>query len=173
MAQPAEAKLGPTLPIPWPENAEIKTHARNGHCKKVQYEFEHPDIYVMPVMNCKCSIYENWGHLSSPLFYLFNSVLRCFSGSEFEEREHSLTWPCRYTPKPKFRFTCGKDGLTQYELGQHVIVHRFCLACGTSMGPVGAPGRPFNGLVVVNARTIDGVDLDRLELQKHDGRSRQ
>jgi hypothetical protein len=33
------------------------------------------------------------------------------------------------------------------------------------MGLVGAPGGPFDGLVVVNARTIDGVDLDRLELR--------
>jgi hypothetical protein len=111
--------------------------------------------------------------LSSPLLYLFNWVLRCFSGSEFEEREHSLTRPRRYTPKPKFRFTSGEDGLTRYEFRQHVVTHRFCSTCGTSMGPVGAPGGPFDALVVINVRTIDGVDLDRLEFQKHDRRSRR
>jgi hypothetical protein len=41
------------------------------------------------------------------------------------------------------------------------------------MGPVGALGGPFDGLVVIYARAIDGVGLDRLELQKHDGRSRR
>ncbi|KAJ7749606.1 hypothetical protein B0H14DRAFT_2326236, partial [Mycena olivaceomarginata] len=101
------------------------------HCKKVRYEFEHPEIYAMPVMNCNCSIYEARGHLLvrppllSSFLYIFNS----------------------------------------YEFRQYVVTHRFCLTCGTSMGLVGAPGGPFDGLVVVNARTIDGVDLDRLELR--------
>ncbi|KAJ7320980.1 glutathione-dependent formaldehyde-activating GFA [Mycena albidolilacea] len=140
MTQPAEAKPL-TLPIPWPENAEIKVHMGGCHCKKVRHEFEHPDIYAMPVMNCNCSICEDRGYL------------------------------CVYTPKTKFRFTSGEDGLTQYQFGHHDVSHRFCSTCGTSLGPVGAPGRPFDRVVVVNTRTIDGVDLDRLEFKKHDGRS--
>ncbi|KAJ7764449.1 Mss4-like protein, partial [Mycena olivaceomarginata] len=123
VTEPAEAKPL-RLPVPWPENAEIKIHTGGCHCKKVRYEFEHPDIYSF-----------------------------------------------RYTPKTKFRFTSGEDGLTQYQFGHHIVSHRFCSTCGTSLGPVGAPGGPFDGLVVVNTRTIDGVDLDRLELKKHDGRS--
>ncbi|KAJ7364519.1 hypothetical protein DFH08DRAFT_1016936 [Mycena albidolilacea] len=72
MAQPAEARLGPTLPIPWPDNAEIKTHTGGCHCRKVRYEFEHPDIYAMPVMNCNCSICEDREHL---LVYILLSPL--------------------------------------------------------------------------------------------------
>jgi hypothetical protein len=98
--------------------------------------------------------------LSSSLIYLFNSVLHCFSGSEFEEREHLLAQPCRYTPELKFRFTSREDVLTQYNFGQYVVTHRFCSTCRTSMGPAGAPGRPFDGLIVINVRTIDRVDLD-------------
>jgi hypothetical protein len=82
-----------------------------------------------------------------------------------------LTQPRRYTPKTKFRFTSGEDGLTQYQFGHHVVSHRFCSTCGTSIGPIGAPGGPFDGVVVINTRTIDGVDLDRLEFKKRDGRS--
>jgi hypothetical protein len=62
MTQPAEAKPL-RLPVPWPENAEIKIHTGGCHCKKVRYEFEHPDIYVMPIVNCNCSICEDRGYL--------------------------------------------------------------------------------------------------------------
>ncbi|KAJ7764453.1 glutathione-dependent formaldehyde-activating GFA [Mycena olivaceomarginata] len=138
MTQLTEAKPL-RLPIPWPESAEIKVYTGGCHCKKIRYEFEHPDIYTVLVM------------------------------ARFARKGGTSA----YTPNTKFRFTSGEDGLTQYQFGRHIISisHRFCSTCGTSIGPVGAPGGRHDGVVVVNTRTIDGVDLDRLELKKRDGRS--
>ncbi|KAF7365363.1 GFA domain-containing protein [Mycena venus] len=136
MAPPAETN---SLPVPWPEGAETKVHTGGCHCKKIRYEFEHPGIYEMPVVNCNCSICEDRGYLSVS------------------------------TPEDKFRFTAGsEDDMTKYEFGSRKIVHRFCSTCGTSIGP----SVSIKGFVVINTRTIDGVDLDRLQLRKVDGRSR-
>ncbi|KAJ6508975.1 glutathione-dependent formaldehyde-activating GFA [Mycena sanguinolenta] len=135
MAAPAETK---SLPVPWPEDAEIKVHSGGCHCKKIRYEFEHPDVYGLPVMNCNCSICEDRGYLNV------------------------------FTPENKFRFTNGSaDDLTTYEFGKGNLSHKFCSTCGTSIGPAASK----QGCVVVNARTIDGIDLDRLKLFKFDGRS--
>jgi hypothetical protein len=49
MTQLTEAKPL-RLPIPWPESAEIKVYTGGCHCKKIRYEFEHPDIYTVLVM---------------------------------------------------------------------------------------------------------------------------
>lgn len=133
---PAETKA---LPFPWPEDAEIKVYTGGCHCKKIRYEFEHPDMYSMPVMNCNCSICEDRGYLNV------------------------------YTPEDKFRFTSGsEDEMTLYEFASRSVGHRFCSTCGTSIGLA----FPSQGFVVINTRTIDGIDLSRLQLQKVDGRSR-
>ncbi|KAJ7071855.1 Mss4-like protein [Mycena belliarum] len=126
------------LPVPWPEDAALEVYTGGCHCKKVRYEFEHPDIYKMPVVNCNCSICEDRGYLNV------------------------------YTPENKFRFTEGADGLTTYLFASGNISHRFCTTCGTSIGPMVAK----RGLVVVNTRTIDNVDLKRLQLKQFDNKSR-
>ncbi|KAJ6508981.1 glutathione-dependent formaldehyde-activating GFA [Mycena sanguinolenta] len=140
---PADTK---SLPIPWPENAELKVYTGGCHCKKIRYEFEHPDIYSMPVMNCNCSICEDRGYLNvTP-----TAATR------------------RYTPEDKFRLTSGlDDDMTKYEFGARNVGHRFCKVCGTSIGPAFEK----RGMVIVNTRTIDGVDLDRLTLHKADRRA--
>ncbi|KAJ7211490.1 Mss4-like protein [Mycena haematopus] len=133
---PADIK---SLPIPWPEDAEIKVYTGGCHCKKIRYEFEHPDIYSMLVINCNCSICEDRGYLN---VYIH--------------------------PRRQFRFTSGSDAdLTKYEFGSGYVGHRFCSTCGTSIGPTVVK----RGMVVVNARTVDGIDLDRLKLYKADGRN--
>ncbi|KAJ7211491.1 Mss4-like protein [Mycena haematopus] len=100
---PADTK---SLPIPWPENAEVKVYTGGCHCKKIRYEFEHPDIYAGLVASCNCSICEDRGHLNV------------------------------YTPEDRFRFTSGSDpDITKYEFGARSVEHRFCATCGTSIGP--------------------------------------
>ncbi|KAK7048228.1 GFA domain-containing protein [Favolaschia claudopus] len=127
-----------SLPVPWPEDAEIKTYTGGCHCKKIRFELEHPDIYSLPVMNCNCSICEDRGYLNI------------------------------YCPEDKFKLTSGSDDdLSKYSFASHSVSHRFCSSCGTSIGPP-FPGR---GMVVVNTRTIDGVDLSRLQLKQVDGRA--
>ncbi|KAJ7787991.1 hypothetical protein B0H14DRAFT_2628745 [Mycena olivaceomarginata] len=96
-----------SLPVPWPENAEIKTHTGGCHCKR--------------------------GHLGA------------------------------FTSEDKFRFTAGEQELTQYVFGSKIVSHRFCSTCGTSIGALVSQ----RGFVVINTRTIDGVDLGRLQLQKY------
>ncbi|KAJ7764452.1 Mss4-like protein [Mycena olivaceomarginata] len=108
MTQPTGTVAGaraqtPKMPISSPENAEIKVYTGDCHYRKVRYEFEHPDIYAMPVMNCNCSICVDRGHL------------------------------CVYTPSDQFRFAAGKDELTQYEFGNHFVIHRFCSKCGRAV----------------------------------------
>jgi len=129
----------PSLPVPWPKDAEVKLHTGGCHCKRVRYEFEHPDIYAMAVVNCNCSICENRGYLNV------------------------------YTWEDKFRFTKGSaNDLTTYSFGEGRIIHRFCPTCGTAFGAT----VPRSGFVVINTRTIDGIDLQLLQLYQADGRSK-
>ncbi|KAJ6557331.1 Mss4-like protein [Mycena vulgaris] len=135
MAAPSETSA---LPIPWPENVEVKVYTGGCHCKKVRYEFEHPDIYTTPVtaLNCNCSICVDRGYLNV------------------------MTLPS------KFRFTTGSvDDLTEYQFGLKKVAHRFCSTCGTTIGPAA------KSFVAVNTRTIDNVDLKRLQLMPVDGKS--
>ncbi|KAJ6508958.1 Mss4-like protein, partial [Mycena sanguinolenta] len=127
-----------SLPVPWAEDAEVKVHTGGCHCKKIRYEFEHPDIYAMPVVNCNCSICEDRGYLNV------------------------------FTPEDKFRFTSGSEvDMTKYEFGSCNVGHRFCSTCGTSIGPTVVK----RGMVIINTRTIDSIDLERLKLHKVDGRA--
>ncbi|KAF7336922.1 GFA domain-containing protein [Mycena venus] len=140
MTPPAEAKTPTLPPVAWPEDAEIKVYTGGCHCKKIRYEFEHPDIYTMPVVDCNCSICEAKGYLMV------------------------------YVREEKFKFTAGsEDDLTKYEFASRTASHRFCSTCGSSIGPIGKG--ILEGVVVVNVRTVDGIDLPRLQLQKNDGRS--
>ncbi|KAK7048227.1 GFA domain-containing protein [Favolaschia claudopus] len=75
-----------------------------------------------------------------------------------------------YAPEDKFHFTSGSEAdLTSYEFGSNVIRHRFCKSCGSSLGPVVAK----RGMVVINTRTIEDVDLSRLQLHKGNGKARE
>ncbi|KAF7365367.1 GFA domain-containing protein [Mycena venus] len=137
MVSPAETK---SLPVPWPEDAEIQVHIGGCHCKKIRYEFEYPNIYALPVINCNCTICEIRGHLNV------------------------------FTPENRFKFTSGSaDDLTTYEFGDRLLSHRFCSTCGTAIGVLFH--HPQRGFVAINTRTIDGIDLSRLQLRKVDGRS--
>ncbi|KAK7048233.1 GFA domain-containing protein [Favolaschia claudopus] len=74
-----------------------------------------------------------------------------------------------FTPSDKFRFTSGSEkDLTTYNFGSGTVAHRFCATCGTSVGPPIA----VLGAVSVNARTIDDIDIGRLQLLPSDGKSK-
>jgi hypothetical protein len=97
---------------------------------------------LTPVMSCNCSMCSKRGSL--------------------------LTF---VTPD-QFTQTAGSDAdLTEYQFNKHVIRHLFCPVCGIlsyakGTGPDGKP------MVAINARCLDEVDLDALEITKFDGRSR-
>ncbi|KAJ6620790.1 Mss4-like protein, partial [Mycena sp. CBHHK59/15] len=72
-----------------------------------------------------------------------------------------------FTLDSKFKFTKGsEDDLTTYEFGDKKITHRFCSTCGTSIGPTFSG----KGFVVVNTRTLDNVDLSKLQLKSVNSR---
>ena len=70
----------------------------------------------------------------------------------------------RYAPRSKFEFLSGSwDEVTGYTFNKKVISHHFCPTCG-----VGFVGSGM-GLVAVNVRTVDGLDLDQLKIKHVDG----
>nr|GAT50528.1 predicted protein [Mycena chlorophos] len=120
----------PRLPILWPEGGPTFTYKGGCHCKKICFEFEHPDIYSMPALECNCSICTSRGYIHV------------------------------YTPQDKFKLTKGTDDdLTTYTFASHLVQHRFCATCGSGIGVA----IPCQGFVSINARTLDGIELGRLQ----------
>jgi hypothetical protein len=75
-----------------------------------------------------------------------------------------------FTPADSFELLSGEDKLTEYRFNTHKIAHLFCSVCGTQPFARGAmpDGTP---MASINVRSIDDIDLDALEPQKHDGRN--
>jgi hypothetical protein len=94
---------------------------------------------------------------------------------------HPITCNCSYctkrgsilafTPVENFALESGEQDLSEYRFNTKAIQHLFCANCGMeSFGRgTGPDGRE---MVAVNVRCLDGVDLDQLRPQLHDGRSR-
>jgi hypothetical protein len=71
-----------------------------------------------------------------------------------------------------FTYTKGSDAdLTVYQFNKHVINHMFCPTCGILPFAKGT-GRDGKPMMMINVRSLDGVDFDTLEIMKYDGRSR-
>ncbi len=76
-----------------------------------------------------------------------------------------------FVPADQFTLKSGGEVLTDYQFNKHVIHHLFCSACGIKSFARGI-GRDGGEQIAVNVRCLDGVDLDALNVQKFDGRSR-
>lgn len=75
-----------------------------------------------------------------------------------------------FTPAEKFKLTSGEDATTEYLFNKHAIHHRFCKTCGTEAFASGnAPDG--SGVVAINVRTLDDIDLKALDPTPIDGRS--
>ena len=73
-----------------------------------------------------------------------------------------------YVPEDRFEFTRGGfDKLTSYNFNKNVISHYFCPACGVACICVAGPV----GIVAVNVRAVEGVELGSLKLKAFDGKS--
>lgn len=75
-----------------------------------------------------------------------------------------------YLPESDFQVTIGEAGISEYRFNTGRIAHRFCPVCGIQPYAAGtAPdGTPS---IAVNARCLDGVDLDALPIKRCDGAS--
>ncbi|KAL2832511.1 Mss4-like protein [Aspergillus cavernicola] len=72
-------------------------------------------------------------------------------------------------PKPsEISFDHPEDAVTAYRFASKKFPHYFCATCGSSLY---ARGPEETGLVAVNVRAVEGVDLETLKLKAMDGRS--
>lgn len=69
-----------------------------------------------------------------------------------------------FVPEQAFTLTDGVEALGAYTFNKHVLRHCFCTNCGVS------PFVEGPGTVAVNARCLEGVDLDALLVEKYDGK---
>ena len=73
-----------------------------------------------------------------------------------------------FTTPDKFTQTAGDGATTEYRFNKRVLQHLFCSTCGIQSfakgsGPDGKP------MVAINLRTIDGLDLTKVERKPFDG----
>ena len=71
-------------------------------------------------------------------------------------------------PPDRFRLLEGQDALATYRFGTQRALHHFCRYCGVASfyRPRANPES-----YMINARCLEGVDLDSLEIVRFDGRS--
>jgi hypothetical protein len=68
--------------------------------------------------------------------------------------------------RERFRLLSGEEDLSEYRFGTQVAVHRFCRTCG--IHPFYSP-RSHPGMVSVNVRCLDDVDLETVAVETFDG----
>ncbi|KAH8919190.1 hypothetical protein BT69DRAFT_1285048 [Atractiella rhizophila] len=122
---------------------ERKTYEGSCHCKSVKFTVILPPIETICAYECNCSICHKTGVLN---FYPYWDDLKIQSGEE---------------------------KLKEYRFGGKNLGHRFCSECSTNMfidlrQSTFEPLRPF---VAVNARTLEGVELETLHKKKFDGKN--
>lgn len=109
----------------------------------------------------------------------------CHCGKVRYEVEIDLTQPviecnCSYCEKQgllltfvpgiSLTLTHGEDNFTEYHFNTGKITHLFCKTCGVQC--FGRAEMESGPGAAVNVRTLDGVDLTKLERMPFDGRSR-
>jgi hypothetical protein len=76
-----------------------------------------------------------------------------------------------FVPAANFKLLQGEDSLTDYQFNKHVIHHVFCKTCGIKSFARGK-GRDGSDTAAINARCLDGVELDKLNVTAYDGKSK-
>ena len=83
------------------------------------------------------------------------------------QRKGSLLW---FVPRDRLRLLTDETAASTYTFNKHVILHRFCPACG--IHPYGEGTDPKgNRMAAVNIRCIEGIDLAAVPVKQFDGRS--
>lgn len=73
-------------------------------------------------------------------------------------------------PERLFTLTSGSvEELTLYEFYKKVFRHYFCPTCGVQFFFKDVRGVHEESMVAVNARTVDGVDPEKLRVRVFDG----
>ena len=79
-------------------------------------------------------------------------------------------WLLAFVGADQFRLLSGQDTLGDYQFNRHLIHHHFCTTCGIKPFARGTTG-DGRQMVAINARCLEGVDLDALQVTHVDGRS--
>jgi hypothetical protein len=75
-----------------------------------------------------------------------------------------------FVPESQFELLSGQDSQSDYQFNKKHIHHLFCKKCGVRS--FGHGKSPEGGeMYAINVRTLDGVDLDALQVKKVDGKS--
>ena len=83
------------------------------------------------------------------------------------QRKGTLMW---FVPRAALTLLTPPETMATYTFNKHVIQHRFCPTCG--IHPFGEGTRPDGQeMAAVNVRCLEGIDLDALKVQHHDGRA--
>ena len=76
-----------------------------------------------------------------------------------------------FAPKAKFKLPSGETKQSDYQFGKKHLHHRFCTACGVESYAEGtAPDGTAS--VGINLRSIEAIDVERLNPHPWDGRSK-
>jgi hypothetical protein len=75
-----------------------------------------------------------------------------------------------FVPATQFTLISGEAELSSYHFNRKVIDHLFCKHCGVSSF---ARGKRPDGtpIAAINARCLEGVEAEKLEVQHFDGKS--
>ena len=75
-----------------------------------------------------------------------------------------------FVPADAFTLTAGEDFLTEYRFNREKIAHKFCKICGVECFGQGMNSKD-EPTYAVNVRTIDDVDLLKIDRMPFDGKS--
>jgi hypothetical protein len=75
-----------------------------------------------------------------------------------------------FVPAEEFTLLSDEAFLTDYQFNKKHIHHLFCKVCGIKAFARGSG--PQGPTVAVNARCLDDVDLDQLEISPYDGKTK-
>ncbi|KAH8697443.1 Mss4-like protein [Talaromyces proteolyticus] len=119
----------------------MATYTGHCHCAAVKYTFTiSPGLEEQELVSCNCSYCSTTGAL------------------------------LLYPKTTDFSFTDGADNLTEYRFATGSIEHLFCKVCGTNMTAKSLVEGAFSGIQAVNARTLDGIDLENMKVKKVNGK---
>ncbi|KAL2054981.1 hypothetical protein ABVK25_004803 [Lepraria finkii] len=133
----------PVGPKPSIADASKQSYRGSCHCGKVTFELQSEPLNDLEVTDCNCNICARNGYL-----WIYPS-----SDAVQLQGEESLRHHSRY-----------------YKSDDKVAGHGFCFTCGVfvlnKLGPEAHPG-----IMPINVRAINGVNLDGLKIKKHDGKT--
>lgn len=82
------------------------------------------------------------------------------------QRKGVLMW---FIPREQLTLLTPAEAMRTYTFNKHVIQHHFCPTCG--IHPFGeGVGPDGKAMAAVNARCLEGIDLDALPVQHFNGR---